>query len=88
MTLWGYLMELLMTIRDPCNFYSLCSFAWNVILQVTGIRLEMLTDIEQHMFVDPGVRKGVAIVPKPHVVANHPLSPGLHDALRPTSYIL
>ena len=73
---------------DPCHFYSLPGFAWNAMLKMTGVRLELITDIDQHLFVESGVRGGVAQVSNRYATAKNPRIPDQYDASRPSSFIL
>ena len=47
-----------MCIRDRCNVYSAPGLAWNAMMKMTGIRLELLSDIDMHLYVESGVRGG------------------------------
>lgn len=40
---------------DPCNFYSLLGSAWDAMLKMTVVRLELLTNIDQHLLDETGV---------------------------------
>lgn len=42
-------------------------------LNMTGIELELLTDINQHIFIDQLTRGGLSTVPNRHTEANNPL---------------
>ena len=35
---------------DACHYMSLPSFAWDAMLKMTGVKLELMTDIEQYTF--------------------------------------
>jgi hypothetical protein len=48
---------------DPCNTFTTAGSAWNAILKMTGVRLELLTDIGQHLYIESSVRGGVAMIP-------------------------
>ena len=48
---------------DPAHLYSLPGVAWHAMLKMTGVRLELLTDIDQHLFIESSVRGGVSMVP-------------------------
>lgn len=51
---------------------TLPGFAWDCLLRVTGVSLELLTDAEKHQFVERGLRGGVAMVTKCYATANNP----------------
>lgn len=65
------------TLQDycihPCYFHSLPGFAWNAMLKVTGVLLQLLKNIFQHLFVESGNRGGVVMVFNRQAVANNPL---------------
>ena len=54
--------------------------------QKTGVELELLTDYDQHMFLDKGMRGGISMVSKRHAKANNPLVNG-YDPEKPSSNI-
>lgn len=47
---------------DPYNTYHAPGLAWNATLKKIGVRLELLTDIDQHIFIESGIRGGVAMI--------------------------
>lgn len=44
-------------------------------LKMTGVQLQLLKDIEHHLFVESGRRGGVEMVPNRHAVTNNPRIP-------------
>ncbi|CAB0006610.1 unnamed protein product [Nesidiocoris tenuis] len=57
---------------DPCNCYSCPNLSWNAFLKMTNVKLELLTDIDQHLFVESAVRGGVSMIPHRYAKANNP----------------
>lgn len=57
-------------------------------LKITGVELELLMDIDQHLFVYSTIHSRVAIVPNLHAAANNPLIPDQYDASKLSSFIL
>eukprot|EP00116_Pleurobrachia_bachei_P000927 sb/3461189/ len=47
---------------DPCHYVSLPAFAWDAMLRMTGVKLEVLTDIDMYTFIEEGLRGGVTTV--------------------------
>lgn len=47
---------------DPGNMYSAPGLAWNAMLKMTGVELELLTDVDQHIMVESAIRGGVAMI--------------------------
>ena len=41
---------------DPSYFYSAPGLAWKACLKKTGVKLELLTDIDMLMMVEKGIR--------------------------------
>jgi len=56
-------------------------------LKKTGVELELFTDLEIHIFVERGMRRGIAMVSKRYAKANNPLVQG-YDPSRPKKYIM
>lgn len=72
---------------DSCNMYSAPGLAWNAMLKMTGVRLELLTDIDQHLFIEAGIRGGVAMISNGHVKDNNPLLPD-YNKTDPNTYLM
>lgn len=73
---------------DPCNVYSSPGLAWNAMMKMTGVQLELLTDINMHLFVEKGVRGGVAMIPHRLATANNPLLPETYKKDQDTSFLM
>ncbi|XP_065182245.1 uncharacterized protein LOC135812954 [Sycon ciliatum] len=56
---------------DPANYYTLPGFAWDALLMYSGVSLELLTDYDQHLFVESGMRGGVSIVSQRYAADNN-----------------
>ena len=46
---------------DPAWYYTSPGLAWDAMLKRTGIRLELLTDIDMLLIFKDGIRGGVAM---------------------------
>ena len=73
---------------DPCHFYSLPGLAWNAMLKMTRIELELLMDVDIYLYLEKNLKGGVAQISNRHAAANNPQVAGQYDASRPTTYIL
>ena len=71
---------------DPAHYYSAPGLSWDALLKKTGVELELLTDLDMHLFIQWGMRGGISMVSKRHAKANNPLVEG-HDPDKPTNYI-
>ena len=56
---------------DPVHMVSLPGFTWHAALKKTGVELELLQDIDKHLFVEAGVRGGVSMISKRYSKANN-----------------
>ena len=37
---------------DPCHYFSSPGLAWNAMLKMTGIKLDLISDIDIHLFIE------------------------------------
>ena len=72
---------------DPAHFYTSPGLSWQAMLKKTQVKLELLTDIDQHLFIEEGIRGGVAMISKKHGRANNPYVED-YDKHAPAKYIL
>ena len=56
---------------DPAYFVSLPGFAWHPCLEITGVNLELFTDINMLLMIENGMRGGVCHVMRSYVEANN-----------------
>ena len=57
---------------DPAHYYSSPGMSWDALLKITGVELELLTDYDQHMFIEKGIRGGISMVSRRYAKANNP----------------
>jgi hypothetical protein len=72
---------------DPANYFTSPGMSWDALLKKTGVELELLTDIDQHLFIERGIRGGISMVSKRYAKANNPECPD-YDSTKPNSSIL
>ena len=41
---------------DPCYYFSSPGSSWDAILKMTGIELDLISDIDTHLFIEKGMR--------------------------------
>ena len=49
---------------DPAHFYTTC-------LKMTGVRLQLFSEPEMHLFVENSIRGGVSVISHRHAVTNN-----------------
>ena len=51
---------------DPCHYISLPELSWDAMLKMTRIELELISDIDMHLFIEKGMRGGISNIAKRH----------------------
>ena len=64
-------MSLKIDELDPAYFVSLSGFVWHACLKVTGVNLELITDINMLLMIESGMRGGGCHVMHSYVEANN-----------------
>ena len=72
---------------DPCQYFTAPGLFWDAMLKVTDIELELLTDIDQHLFIENNIRGGIAMISNRYSQANNPYLNN-YDSSKDTSYII
>ena len=47
---------------DPCHYFSSPGLSWDAMLKTTGIELELLVDIDMHLFIEKGMRGDISYI--------------------------
>ena len=56
---------------DPCHYFSSPGLRWDAILKMNGVKLEKISNIDMHLFIEKGLTGGISYVAKRHVKANN-----------------
>ncbi|BFZ23189.1 hypothetical protein BsWGS_26228 [Bradybaena similaris] len=72
---------------DPAHYFTLPGLSWDALLKKTKVELELLTDLDMHLFFERGKRGGLSMVSKRYAEANNPLVGG-YDASKPKSWFM
>ena len=72
---------------DPAWYYTLPGYSWDVMLKMTNISLELLTEPNMYLFVEKGLRGGISMVSHRHAQANNSKMEN-YDPSQPNSYLM
>ena len=72
---------------DPCHYFSSPGMSWDAILKITGIELEFISDIDMHLFIEKGMRRGISYIAKIQSKANTKYIES-YDVNQPSKYIM
>ena len=56
---------------DPCHYFSSPELIWDVMLKMTEIELEKISDIGKYLFIEKGLRGGISYIAKRYAKANN-----------------
>lgn len=56
---------------DPCHYYTAPGLSWDAMLFKTGIKLELISDIDIYNFIEKGIRGGISVITHRHAKANN-----------------
>ena len=56
---------------DPLHYITSPGLAWDAMLKMTGINLELITDIDMQLFIEKGLRGGISYIAHRHATANN-----------------
>ena len=56
---------------DICHYFSSPGLSWDAILKMTGIELDLISDIDMHLFIEKGMTGGISCISKRHSKANN-----------------
>ena len=71
---------------DPCQFYSAPGLSWSAMLRMTKVKLQLLTDIDDLILFERGIRGGVSQISDRYASANNSHLE-TYDATKPNSFI-
>ena len=72
---------------DPANYYTLPNFAFDAMLKMTGVEIDLLYDQEMYEMIEAGLRGGMCMVSTKKVEANNKHMGEEYDKNKESSYI-
>ena len=76
----------LLWIRS-CHYFSSPELAWDVMLKMTEIELELIIDTDMHLFIEKGMRGGISYIAKRYSKVNNAYMKD-YDNTEETIYIM
>ena len=56
---------------DPAHYYSAPGLSWNAFLKMTGIELELISDVDMYLMIEKGLRGGMSVISHRKAEANN-----------------
>ena len=72
---------------DPCHYFSSPGLAWDAMLNMTGVKLKLIDDIDMHLFIEKGIRGGISYIAKRSFKANNKYVKG-YDENKASTFIM
>ena len=71
---------------DPCHYFSSPGLSWDAMLKMTGIKVEKISNIDMHLFIEKGLRGGISYIAKRYAKANNKYMND-YDPEKPSTFI-
>lgn len=71
---------------DPCHYYTAPGLSWDAMFLKTGVKLELITDVEMYNFCEKDLRGGISVISHRYAKANNKYMES-YDSSKPSSYI-
>ena len=72
---------------DPCQYFSLPGLLYDAMLKMTGVKLDLITDIEMQTMIEDNIRGGITTINHRHFTGNNEYLND-YDPQIPSSYIM
>src|SRR5688572_29954288 len=73
---------------DPLHYVSSPGLSWDACLKMTNVSLELITDPDQYLFIEKGMRGGVSMISHRYAKANNRYLAQGYDENAESSYIM
>ena len=70
----------------PCHYFSSPGLSWDAMLKMTKIELNLISDIDMHLFIEKGMRRGISYISNRHSKANNKYMK-CYDSSKESKYI-
>ena len=72
---------------DPCHYFTSPGLSLDAMLKMTGIKLELITDVDMFQFIEEGLRGGISYIADRHGEANNKYMEE-YNPEKPSKYIM
>ena len=72
---------------DPAWYYTSPGLSWDALLKHSGVKLELLTDVDILLLFEKGIRGGVSMIPNRYGKANNKFMGEKFDLRNPSKYL-
>ena len=72
---------------DPVHYYTSPSLAWDAMLKITKINLELLSDVDMLLMIEKGIRGGISIISNRYGKANNKYMKDFNE-MEPSKYLM
>ena len=72
---------------DPAHYVSSPGLSWDAMLKMTGVRLDLLSEVDMQNFIEKGMRGGISTITHRYAVANNKYMKD-YDPEKKTNYII
>ena len=72
---------------DPCHYFTTPGLAWDAMLKMTKIKLELMIDVDMYLFIEKGMRGGISYIANRYGKANNKYMKQ-YDEKVPSKYIM
>ena len=72
---------------DPVYYYTAPGLAWDAMLKMTGVNLELLNDVDMLLMIEKGIRGGISIISNRYGEANNKYMKD-YDETKPSKFLM
>lgn len=72
---------------DPCHYFTAPGLSWDAMILLTKVELDLLSDLDMHLFVEKGIRGGISVITHRYAKANNKYMLNGYDSSQEESFI-